>query len=280
MIKEGRSAIIISASSDMGAAMSRRWLACSWNVLGTYRTRSQVVDELETQGVKLLCCDLSDTDSICQVCSELKKLCSKWDVLVLCPGTQDPIGLFMEDDFDEWENSIRVNLTSQLRIVHALLPFRNIDQKLGPCVIFFAGGGTNDAPLNYSAYILSKIGLIKMTELLDAEVKDTRFVIVGPGWVKTKIHESTLRAGNKAGSNYQRTIERLAGNELTPMEKVIDCCDWIIESPRNIVSGRNFSVMFDMWGTPELIKKLTEEPNMYKLRRYGNDFMVKRRAKR
>lgn len=280
MIKKGRSAIIISASSDIGTAMSRRWLARGWNVLGTYRTMPKGIGELERAGIKLFKCDLLDKESIIDACKKLNENCSKWDVLVLCPGTQDPIGPFIECKFDEWEASIKVNLTSQLRIVHTLLPYRNIGQNIGPCVIFFAGGGTNDAPLNYSAYILSKIGLIKMAELLDAEIKDTRFVIVGPGWVKTKIHESTLRAGNKAGSNYQRTIERLAGNELTPMEKVIDCCDWIIESPRNIVSGRNFSVMFDMWGTPELIKKLTEEPNMYKLRRYGNDFMVKRRAKR
>ena len=33
--KEERSAIIISASSDIGTAMSRRWLARGWNVFGT-----------------------------------------------------------------------------------------------------------------------------------------------------------------------------------------------------------------------------------------------------
>jgi NAD(P)-dependent dehydrogenase (short-subunit alcohol dehydrogenase family) len=192
----------------------------------------------------------------------------------MCPGKQDPIGTFSGCDFGGWEESVKVNFTAQMRIVHEFLPARNVNSQLGPCVLFFAGGGTNSAPVNYSAYIVSKIALIKMCELLDAEVPDTRFVIIGPGWVKTKIHKSTLKARLRAGANYKRTIEKLSGDEYTPMEKVIDCCDWAVNSQRAAVGGRNFSVVFDMWGTKKLEKKLLRETNMYKLRRYGNDWLV------
>jgi len=275
MIREDRSAIIISASSDIGTAMSRRWLARGWNVLGTYRTRSQAVDELQSHGVKLVHCDLSNPQSIRDACSTLRTLCSAWDVLVVCPGTQEPIGAFIGCNFDEWEESVKVNFISQMRIIHGLLPTRCLNSALEPCVLLFAGGGTNSAPVNYSAYTISKIALIKMCELLDAEIPDTRFVIIGPGWVKTKIHESTLRVGMRAGANYQRTMDKLASNECTPMDQVLDCCDWVVDAPRELISGRNFSVAFDMWGTEELAKRLAEEPNMYKLRRYGNDWLVK-----
>ena len=54
MKKDERSAIIISASSDIGTAMSQRWLARGWNVSGTYRTKSQAVDELHNQGKTLI----------------------------------------------------------------------------------------------------------------------------------------------------------------------------------------------------------------------------------
>lgn len=266
---------MISASSDIGSAMSQRWLAYGWNVFGTYRTKSQAVDELCSQGMKLVHCNLSKVESIRDACSELRVLCSQWDVLVLCPGAQDPVGAFAECHFDEWEASVRVNFTSQVRIVHELLPSRRINSTLGPCVLFFAGGGTNNAPVNYSAYIVSKIALIKMCELLDAEIPDTRFLIVGPGWVKTKIHDSTLKAGERAGANYQRTMEKLASDEWTPMEQVLDCCDWLVSAPPELVSGRNFSAVFDRWGTEELERRLAQEPNMYKLRRYGNDWLVK-----
>lgn len=264
-------AIAISISSDIGTAMSLRWLDCGWDVCGTYRTDSKAVRELRQKGVKLVNCDLSDNKSIRNAISDIRSLFQKWDILVLCPGSQEPIGPFMDSCFDEWEKSLKVNFTSQLRIVRELLPFRNKGKAISPCVLFFAGGGTNSAVKNYSAYTVSKIALIKMCELLDVEIPDTRFAIVGPGWVKTKIHKATLKAGDKAGENFKTTKYKLSSNECTPMEEVLDCCDWIINSKRDIVSGRNFSVVFDKWGTKELARKLKENPNMYKLRRYGND---------
>jgi NAD(P)-dependent dehydrogenase (short-subunit alcohol dehydrogenase family) len=276
MKKEDSAAIIISASSDIGMAVSRRWAACGWDVFGTYRTKSQAVDELDKHGIKLVYCDLSDPKSIVDACSNLRGLCSQWDVLVMCPGTQEPVGPFIECNFDEWEESVRVNFTSQMRIIHELLPARRVNSALEPCVLLFAGGGTNSAPVSYSAYIISKIALVKMCELLDAEIPDTRFVILGPGWVKTKIHNATLIAGARAGANYQLTIDKLAGNECTPMEQVLDCCDWLVSAPRELISGRNFSVVFDMWGTEEMTERLAKEPNMYKLRRYGNDWLVRK----
>ena len=274
--RTGRSVIVLSASSDIGSAACRRWLAHGWQVCGTYRTRARAVEELERLGAALAPCDLSIIGSIREACDRLQRLCPAWDALIVCPGTQEPIGCFRDTDFDEWDASIQVNFTSQLRLVHALLPSRRRGGEREPLVLFFAGGGTNNAVVNYSAYTVSKIALIKMCELLDAEIPDTRFAIVGPGWVKGKIHEATLRAGARAGANYQRTLEKLAGNECTPMARVLDCCEWVMDAPRAVVSGRNFAVAHDEWGTPELEQALRSDPDLYKLRRDGNARLVKR----
>ena len=252
--------------------MALRWLDENWEVFGTFRTQSTSLSKLSNSGIQLFHCDLSDPSSIESSCKKIIKSCETWDVLVLCPGSQDPIGSFETCVFNEWEASIRVNFTSQLRIVHEMLPYRKIGTSLEPCIIFFAGGGTNNAVVDYSAYTISKIALIKMCELLDAEIQDARFAIIGPGWVKTKIHKSTFVAGNKAGANHERTKRKFENDEFTPMEDVINCCEWIIRAPRNIVSGRNFSVVFDAWGADDLKEKLASDDNMYKLRRYGNDF--------
>ncbi|MDY6856472.1 MAG: SDR family oxidoreductase [Thermodesulfobacteriota bacterium] len=267
--------VIISASSDVGEAMCIRWISKKWNIVGTYRTDSNAVDNLMKKGVRLMHCDLEDRESIHHACSKIVNAIQQWDVLVLCPGKQEPVGPFLQCDFIEWENSVKSNFTRQLEIVHRLLPYRNMKSKLGPIVLFFAGGGTNNATVNYSAYTISKIALIKMCELLDAEIPDTRFSIVGPGWVKTKIHKATLNAKELAGDNYEKTKCKLSSDECTPMNEVLDCCDWIIDSPHEIVSGRNFSVVFDSWGTEILSKALLEEYDMYKLRRYGNDKILK-----
>ena len=280
MKKENLKVIIISISSDIGMALCNSWIPKGWEIFGTYRTNSPILDKLKDKGVRIVSCDLSCVEEIKKACSKLKSICPEWDVLILCAGTQEPIGPFLDNNFKDWKESVNINLISQLNVVHELLPNRNKKQELGPCVLFFAGGGTNNATVNYSAYTLSKIALIKMCELLDAEIVDTRFKILGPGWVKTKIHKQTLKASENAGQNYKKTKDKLYSSECTPMDDVVECCEWIIKSPRNIVGGRNLSVVFDMWGSGKLSKKLQADSNMYKLRRYGNDFLIRKKGEK
>lgn len=267
-----RSAIIVSLSSDIGLAMAAHWLELGHAVAGTYRTMAPALTQLREAGTTLVPCDLGDAAATDAAARALCAGVPEWDVLVLAAGQLDPIGPFADCDFDAWSQSLTVNLTGQLRILHRLLPARRRGGgEPGPCVLFFAGGGANGAPVNVSAYTLSKIALTKMTELLDAEMPDVRFAIIGPGWVRTKIHDTMLRAGEQAGDGYARTVERLASGQFTPMADVLACCDWIIESSRDVIGGRNISVAFDRWGTPDLARALQDDPNLHKLRRHGND---------
>ena len=259
-------AIIISVSSDIGSALASRWLARGWTVWGTYLTFYPSLRSLRERGARLIKCDLThdlihDT-SIYEVCKDLRRA-SPWDVLVLLPGAQDPIGPFVENRFGSWRGSLEVNFIGPMEVIHKMLPTRGPN----PTVVMFSGGGTNSAPPNYSAYTVSKIALIKMAELLDAELPDVKFTVLGPGWVRTKIHDQTLRAGSRAGPNFATTQEMLDQQERwTPMERVLDCIDWVIQAPRAVVGGRNISVAHDPWDTPEF-EWTASLPDSLKLRR-------------
>lgn len=234
---------------------------------------------LQGNGVQLLECDLADVRSIDICCAGLRMAAGYWDALVMCPGVMEPIGPFAELDQDKWAQSVTVNFVNQLRVIHGLLPTRNTGSDLGPLVVLFAGGGTNGAPTSYSAYTISKIALIKMTELLDAELPDTRFVIIGPGWVNTKIHNETLFAGNRSGDAYERTLEIIENDEFTEMSRVLDCLDWLNSMPRTVIGGRNFSVAHDQWGRVALEEALKDDSSLYKLRRNGNNDLVPEKKK-
>jgi len=264
--------IIISISSDIGFYLAKDWLSNGIRVSGTYRTKTDQCEELEALGARLIKCDLSDIKSIDDSIRELNKL-QKWNDLVVASGSLEPIGKFIDCNIDAWSNSINVNFISQMRFIHGLLPNRNLEDSSSPSVLLFAGPGANNATTDYSAYTISKIASTKMVELLDAEIPDTSFSILGPGWVKTKIHASTLNLKSAAGINYFKTIEMLEadGKKCYPMEKVIACCNWILSSDRALVSGRNFSSVFDPW-EDEKIKLIMADKNLFKLRRFGNDF--------
>lgn len=260
--------IILSISSDIGFELAKVWHKRGHNVYGTYRNYSDKCKLLSSMGVKLFHCDLNKTYTIKNVIKKINKE-FKWDVVVLAAGNQEPVSSFIECKFEEWESSIISNFTAQLRFLHGILKNRNNDYKKIPKVLFFAGGGTNNATLNYSAYTISKIASIKICELLDAEIHDTSFSILGPGWVKTKIHKATFKAKNKAGDNYTRTKKIFKNKDFFPMSEVINCCDWVLSSSKELVGGRNFSAVFDPWKSDK-INLINNDINNFKLRRFGN----------
>ena len=260
---------IISISSDIGLALANKWLDEGCQVSGIYRIRSLEIDKLVKNGAEVVFCDLTSSDSIKKSVQYLSRL-GLWDLLVVAPGSLEPIGMFEDTSFDEWSESVNINFIQQFGLLHSLLPSRNLQTSLGPLVLFFAGGGVNTAPKSYSSYIVSKIASIKMCELLDSEILDTRFSIVGPGWVKTKIHDATLEAVDRAGENYGKTVEMMRSNDWVPMSKILEFCDWLITSPRSVTGGRNFSLVNDEWGSEGLDQALASNKDMYKLRRSGN----------
>jgi NAD(P)-dependent dehydrogenase (short-subunit alcohol dehydrogenase family) len=270
-----KKAFIVSLSSDIGLELAKSWSAQGIHVDGSYRNETDALSNYgESQGSRLMKCNLSSSaDCEDAFLDYLNDSDSSWDYLVFATGTQEPVGNFDKVNFDDWSLSINVNAINQLRILHKLLPIRNLKDGRRPIVFFFAGAGSNSAPPHYSAYIASKIFLTKMTELLATEITDTTFVIVGPGWVKTKIHEATLYAGeNLAGLNYNKTKDMLRSEACTDIASIIRTFDWIRFAPTDAVNGRNFSVAFDQIGSPELLAALQNEPEMYKLRRNGNSW--------
>ena len=99
-----------------------------------------------------------------------------------------------------------------------------------------------------------------------------KFTILGPGWVKTKIHEETINAKDKAGENYKKTIEMMRNpSKFNPMEKVIEDVLQIISLPKELVSGRNFSSVHDDLSIDNLKKLKKLNADFYKLRRLHNN---------
>lgn len=263
--------LIISISSDIGFELAKDWLKKGYKVFGTFRTESEKNNELISLGATLCKCDLTNQDSIIKSIEYFKKI-SAWDVIVVASGTQNPISKFIECNFDEWEESFVINLFSPLRFLHGIL--KQQSESTLTKIILFSGGGVNGVVENYSAYTTAKISLIKVCELLANEMKNISISILGPGWVNTKIHQETRNAGSNAGDNLRKTEKVIKENSFYPMEKVIQCCNWIIGSDKKLVNGRNFSSVHDPWESED-INIISSDDNNFKLRRYGNNIFHK-----
>ena len=248
-------AIILGINAGIGQELTKRLLNDGWTVTGLGRN----LDRVKDLGATCIEIDMWNMASVATACEKIYK----WDLFVSSVGTMTPIGPFFDMDFDEWERSILVNFTSQLRVIHAIWPKRAIR----PNIMFLAGGGTNNPMPNYSAYCVSKIALIKMVELIDDEAPEANVFINGPGFTRTQIHDETLAAGALAGAAFSKTEDFLKSDDGTSMDDIYKHMQWCIENPL-AASGRNFSTVHDPWRYGNAFAAALEgDPDALRLRR-------------
>ena len=252
--------LIIGAASGIGSELVKNYIADGDNVIGTIRTTKNETCELDFY------CDIDLPFSVSSFIENYSKLGVVWDTLILCPCNPLPVKSFFNCDFIEWEKSVNTNFINQMRMVHSLYPFRNKEGISN--IVFFAGGGVNNAVIDFSAYTISKIALIKMCEFLDAENEDLNIFAVGPGLTKTKVHDIIYM--NSEGKKHEEALNFINSAGGTLMDDIYGCIRILCEYGK-VASGRNFSVVHDAWDTEELFTQLEHDNNMYKLRRHGNE---------
>ena len=258
-------AIILSISSDIGLELSKALTAKNFEVFGTYNKSDPKTSIPKNNLLKI---DIKDFNS--EIFKNWLRNIGEWDVFISCIGNLNPVGNFLNINSNEWVESVAQNSTNQIGALLNALKYRN--SKGSPSVIFFAGGGTNSATKFYSAYTVGKICLIKSIELLDHEIEDTKFTILGPGWVRTKIHDQTLKAKSNAGMNYKKTLDMFnEPDKFNPIKKVINDVFKIIELPKELVSGRNFSSVHDDINFKKLKELYSVDKDFYRLRRHLNN---------
>lgn len=274
-----KSVFILSISSDIGKNLAKEYLSRGWEVYGTYRKPSSLLElSIELPGAVLYQCDISIPNSIQESLANLPNDFN-WDIFISLPCDPLPLTSFFESSINQWVESFMVNSLRQLEFLHRIYPYRNKESTV-PTIVFTAGGGTNNAVEDFSAYTSAKIHLIKMMELLALEDQNSKYTIVGPGWTNTKTHLITLQNTSVNSKKHNEVASFLADpSRGTTYDEIIRCLDWIYSQPREIVSGRNFSVVHDNWEgkiSKNLIALLSEDKDMYKLRRHGNNAMAYR----
>ncbi len=261
-----KTTIILSVSSDIGNFLAKKYLEKGYFVIGTYRSEKNLDEIKNNPNTYLFRCDISNQKETNDFINKLKQLNLKWDTFISAVGYPLPLKSFFDSDFLEWSNSVYVNSIAQLKILHKIYELRNKEDI--PNVIFFSSGGINNAVINFSAYTIGKIILIKMCEYLDAENKDLNIFIIGPGWTKTKTHDMILNKLDERDERFEKTKEFMKCKEGTPLEDIFQCIEYFCKQGKSVSSGRNIFVVHDHWKTnPELPEILKNNQDIFKLRR-------------
>lgn len=263
-----RKILIIGGSSDIGHGLIDQYLTSGAKVIATYRNKDhmEVIKNKNRKNLTLMPLHIGNYIQRYSVYEYLTKTKFKWDTVIFLNATTKPIGPFMEVDVNRWEENILSNSLAPIRFLQKLYEAKC----KGVCnVCFFGGGGVNGTFDSYSAYTLSKVILMKMCEILDSEYKDINPFLIGPSFVKTKIHQETLSTCDPSGIEYRNVQKFLKSGPGTPLTDIYSCIEWCCDQGKEVVGGRNIAVKHDLWKESGdiLATTLKKSPDMFKLRR-------------
>jgi len=226
-----RTILITGVTRGIGRAIADKLLSDGNTIYGVYKESSDKADEMTAKygdKVKLLQADLAKPEDVQQLISQLKDI--KLDGIVNNAGV---VYLTEWDNlsFDDWDETIAVNLTAPLKLIHGL----RTNLLDGSTVVNIASVDGFCAAFDTVAYAASKAGLISLTKSLAAILgsRNIRVNAVAPGWVETEMTADTMPDESK---------------ELTPLkrnaqpEEVANVVNFLLSDQSSFVSGTTITV--------------------------------------
>ena len=184
-------AVITGASRGLGEHLACRFWDSGYslglvsrNAASMDQTRSRL--DLEAgRKCDVFACDLGDPASVQNLVSEISARAAQINVIVNNAAIQGPIGPLEQNDFGDWEQTIRVNLLSPVAICRGLLP--RMAKAPEASILNLSGGGATGPRANFTAYASAKAALVRFSETLAEEVREQGVTVncIAPGAMKT-----------------------------------------------------------------------------------------------
>lgn len=257
-----RKIVILGISSGIGKSLALQFYKKGFEVIGTYNSKKNL-NKVEYQNYNLI--NINALNLKKKGLSELKKKSRRWDILISCFGIIEPVGKIFDLDIKKIKKNFEINFFSNLEILKIILETRNKKSN----IFLFSGSGSNGPAAGLSSYTLSKLLLIKLSELISDEYKDINCVTIGPGYIDTKIHQQLIKNKKKAKKAYKKYLSLKQYNDKSdPFKNIYDLILKCIKYPK-LTRGRNFSSKYDKWKNnfSQLKKNIILDDNYFKLRR-------------
>ena len=164
---ERRTVVITGTSRGIGHHLARRFLTMGYNVIGISRSCTDI-DDVKFRS---LSADVGDLDQV----KALSGVLATEPIVGLInnAGIHGPIGPFETAPVEEWVRTFYVDLFGAAALTQICIP--SLRENNG-FIIFLSGGGSAFPRPNFSAYGVSKCGVIRLAEVLAKELSPHIYV--------------------------------------------------------------------------------------------------------
>jgi NAD(P)-dependent dehydrogenase (short-subunit alcohol dehydrogenase family) len=140
--------------------------------------------------------DVADEGQVNDLVSKTLEIYGTVDILVNNAGTRGPIAPIHQITLNEWNDTLKINLTSAFLCSKAVIPTM-MAKKSGKII----NVATTLTPRpNLTPYMVAKAALTHLTKQLSRELKGCNVQVnaIHPGVMDTRMQEEIRRAGSKA----------------------------------------------------------------------------------
>jgi len=235
---KGRSAIVTGGAQGIGLAIARRLAASGarvriWDV--DERLLAKAVASLGAAGSGEPV-DVSDPQSVERGVKSALEVLAKIDVLVNNAGIAGMNKPTVDYPLEEWDEVLRVNLTSQFLCCRALAPHM-VRARYGRIVNIASIAGKEGNP-NAVAYSASKAGVISLTKSLGKELAQTGVLVncVTPAAAKTAIFDQMTE------QHIQYMLSKIPMNRFVAVDEVAALVAWLASEDCAFSTGGVFDI--------------------------------------
>jgi NAD(P)-dependent dehydrogenase (short-subunit alcohol dehydrogenase family) len=197
------------------------------------------VESLGARAVPILV-DLGDVSSCEQAVATVLEAAGRIDVLVVNHAAMSWATPFLELTDAEWEEELRVNLTSFF--VLAQRAARSMAGSGGGVILFTASVNALGAGRGFAPYCVSKTGLVSLAQVMAVELAPLgiRVNCVSPGPADTQ--RSVDLVGEETMDRYRASFPAVPMNRLASAEDIAEAFLYLASDAASYVTGHNLVV--------------------------------------
>jgi meso-butanediol dehydrogenase/(S,S)-butanediol dehydrogenase/diacetyl reductase len=233
-------ALVTGGGNGIGGAVARRLALAGHSVAVSGRRREPLCEVAAEIGGEFVIGDVAVPSDAERVVHQAITAFGRLDAVVLNAGIVRA-GRVTELSTEDWEFTLRVNLTGAFLVARAALPHLI---ESGGSIVSIASVAALRAGAGLAAYCASKAGMVLLTQTIAVELagEGVRANVVCPGWTQTEMADQEMdELGAALGVDreqaYRRVTSLVPQRRPATAEEIADVVAWLVSPAASYVNG-------------------------------------------